>query len=122
MPNDGLRRLPDHIVAPLLWALMCIPRRPEARLILRPAESGRPPSWDKSSDYDVMFRHRRVGRVWRYDYKDDVSGDMGRYLWHWYRRDVDGRPDARGDAPTLESAMADFRRAWDADAPRVAEG
>ena len=35
MPTwDGLRLLPDHVVAPLLRALMSIPRRPESRLIL----------------------------------------------------------------------------------------
>jgi hypothetical protein len=118
MPKDGLRRLPDHVVAPLLRALMCIPRRPDARLILKPAEDGRPPSWDKSSDYDVMFRGRRVGRVWRFDYQDDGFGD--RMLWHWYWRDVEGRLDARGHAPTLETAMADFRRAWDTPASGVA--
>ena len=112
--KDGLRKLPDHIVAPLLRALMCIPRRPEARLILRPAESDRPPGWDRTGDYDVLFHGRHVGRVWRFDYKDEVSGGMGRMLWHWYWRNVEGRADARGDAPTLESAMADFRRAWDA--------
>jgi hypothetical protein len=37
MPTwDGLRPLPDHVVAPLLRALMCIPRRQESRLILVP--------------------------------------------------------------------------------------
>jgi hypothetical protein len=93
---------------------MCIPRRPDGRLILRPAEDGRAPSWDKSSDYDVFFRGRRVGRVWRFDYKDGRFGE--RQLWHWYWRSVDGRTDTRGDAPTLEAAMADFRRAWDGPA------
>ena len=28
------------------------------------------------------------------------------------------RPDTSGHAPTLESAMADFRRAWDSPQPR----
>ena len=35
MSKDGLRRLPDHVVAPLLRALMTIRHRPESRLYLR---------------------------------------------------------------------------------------
>jgi hypothetical protein len=42
MPKwDQLRPLPDHVVAPLLRALMCIPRRPESRLILEPVKEAR---------------------------------------------------------------------------------
>jgi hypothetical protein len=46
MPKwDGLKPLPDHVVAPLLRTLMTIPRRPESRLILQPAKEERPPFW-----------------------------------------------------------------------------
>jgi len=46
MPRwDGLKPLPDHVVAPLLRALMCIPRRPESRLILQPVKERRAPFW-----------------------------------------------------------------------------
>jgi hypothetical protein len=114
MSKDGLRPLPNHVVAPLLRALMTIPRTPDARLILRKADSRRPPSWDATTDYDVLFRDRRVGRIWMFDYTGKSSGDRERYLWHWYWRDIDGRKDTEGHAPTLEAAMADFRRAWDA--------
>ena len=113
MPKDGLRRLPDHVVAPLLRALLTIPRRPESRLVLRKADSERPPGWGRTADYDVLFRDRRVGRIWEFDYTDEATREIGRYLWHWYWRDADGRKDMEGHAPNLESAMADFRRAWD---------
>jgi hypothetical protein len=53
-----------------------------------------------------------IGRVWRFDYTHVTSGPRARYLWHWYWRSFEGRDDAEGDAPTLEIAMADFRRAW----------
>jgi hypothetical protein len=110
---DGLKRLPDHVVAPLLRALMTIPRRPDARLILQKVEPGRPPGWSNEPDYNVVFRGHTVGRIWRFDYGQDASGDMGRHPWHWHRRDAEGRADMRGHAPTLEAAMTDFRKAWD---------
>ena len=120
MPKwDGLKPLPDHVIAPLLRALACIPRTVDARLVLRKVETGRPPGWDATTDYDVLFRDRRVGRIWQYDYTGKVSGDMARYLWHWYFRDVDGRKDTQRHAASLEAAMADFRIAWDAPASNV---
>jgi hypothetical protein len=114
MSNDGLRRLPDHVVAPLLRALVSIRHHPDARLILQKSERGRPPSWDAETDFNVLFRDRAVERIWCFDYTGSVSGDMARYLWHWYFRNAYGGKDTEGHAPTLESAMADFRRAWDA--------
>src|SRR6266700_1418201 len=122
MPKpDGLKRLPDHVVAPLLRALMTIPRRPDGRLILQKVEPGRPPGWDREPDYNVVFRGRTIGRIWRFAYTDS-SGDMGRYPWHWHWSDVEGRPDKTGHVPTLEAAMTAFRTAWDtpAQAPREA--
>ena len=114
MPKpDSLKRLPDHVVAPLLRALMTIPRRPEARLLLQKVEPGRPPGWDSEPDYNVVCRGRAIGRIWRFAY-GNYSGDMGRHAWHWYWRDVEGRADMQGHAPTLEAAMAEFRKAWDA--------
>lgn len=123
MPKpDGLRRLPDHVVAPLLRALTAIPRRPDARLILQKVEPGRPPGWSNEPDYNVVFRERVVGRIWRYDYSGDIGGEMGCHLWHWEWCYVEGRPDKTGHAPTLEAAMAGFRMAWDtpAETPREA--
>jgi hypothetical protein len=116
---DGLKPLPDHVLAPLLRALACIPRTADARLLLRKVDSGRRPGMDKDSDYDVMFRGRKVGRIWLFDYTGKLSGERARYLWHWYFRDVEGRKNTEGDAPTLEAAMAGFRRAWDAPGANV---
>jgi hypothetical protein len=56
MPTwDGLRLLPDQVVAPLLRALISIPRRPETRLILTPVTEPRPPYYDLLDDFNVMF-------------------------------------------------------------------
>ena len=117
---DGLRRLPDHVVAPLLRALMTIPRRPDGRLILQKVEPGRPPGWSNEPDYNVLFRGRAIGRIWRFEYRD-VGGDMGRYPWHWHWRDVEDRTDQTGHAPTLQAAMAGFRKAWDTPTPTQRE-
>ena len=57
MPKDGLRPLPDDIVAPLLRALVTIRPAPEARLYLVRSEYGR-----AINDYNVLFRGRSVGR------------------------------------------------------------
>jgi hypothetical protein len=103
----------------LLRVLACIPRTTDVRLVLRRIDDGRPPSWDRENDFDVVFRGRKVGRIWCFDYTGKVSGDRARYLWHWYFRDVEGRKDREGDAQTLEAAMSDFRKAWDAPGTNV---
>ena len=115
MPKDGLRRLPDHIVAPLLRTLACIPRRPDGRLLLQKPDEPRPPVAlsERDADFNVVWRNQVVGRIWRHDYSRNTTGEMARCLWHWERRNVEGRGTQSGHAPTLESAMADFRRAWD---------
>jgi len=113
MPKDGLRRLPDQVTAQLLHALMTLPTPRHARLSLRRADDGRPPGYDAANDYDVMFQGRRVGRIWRHKY---TNHPYEAWLWHWYWRNVEGRADCpTGHAPTLESAMADFRKAWDSE-------
>jgi hypothetical protein len=115
MPKDGLRRLPDHIVGPLLRTLMCIPRRRGRAVDSARPEDPRPPVAlsEGNADFNVVWRNQVVGRIWRHDYSRDTTGDMARYPWHWERRNVEGRGTQSGHAPTLESAMADFRRAWD---------
>ena len=70
MPKDGLRPLPDDIVAPLLRALVTLRPRPESRLYLQRSERGRPPDWDAFNDYNVLFRGRPVDRIWRSIYQD----------------------------------------------------
>ena len=111
MPKDGLRPLPDDIVAPLLRALVTIRPRPESRLHLHRAERGRPPDWDAETDFNVMFRDRHVGRIWRSIYKGSARQD---YPWHW-KINVPDEPDIDwGHSMTLLEAMEHFRRAWDA--------
>ena len=59
MPKwDGLKPLPDHVVAPLLRALISIPRRPESRA----------PFWTTEGDHSVMWCGTKVGRI-SYDHK-----------------------------------------------------
>jgi hypothetical protein len=77
---DGLKPQPDHVVAPLLRALMSIPRRPQSRLLLVKRIDGRPPGYDRENDYDVVIRGRKVGRIWKYDYTGKVGGEMARWL------------------------------------------
>jgi hypothetical protein len=115
--KDGVRRLPDHIVAPLLRALMCIPRRPDSRLTLQRLDHDRAPNWDRKNDYNVIWRGQPIGRIWRHEYNNHSWAGMG--PWHWSWHGVADRPDTTGHAPTLEAAMADFRRAWDIPESKV---
>jgi hypothetical protein len=119
LKRDGLRSLPDRVVAPLLRALACIPRTKNSRLLLVKRTDGRPPGYDRENDYDVVFRDRKVGRIWKYDYTGKVSGEAGHWLWHWDWRNVEGRKDASGHCGSLHEAMAQFRAAWDAPAANV---
>jgi len=82
-------------------------------LLLRRAERPRPPTRRVGEDYDVIRQHQTIGRIWMHDYRGAVSGPLAHHLWHWEWRGVSGKPDTDGNAPTLGSAMADFRRAWD---------
>ena len=112
MPKqDGLVRLPDHVTASLLRALMCIRPRPESRLILHPTDYDRPPAFDAKTDFDVLFRGGVVGRMWRHEYRNHPWQRLG--PWHWDFRDAAGGKSIEGHAPTLQAAMADFRSAWD---------
>jgi hypothetical protein len=119
MRKDGLRRLPDHVVAPLLRALMCIPRTGESRLLLQPVQERRPPFWTMVDDYDVAYRGRRVGRI---DREPDGRCEVPAAPWRWFLNwDGDGgievadprRKMAHGRAATRGEAMTAFRRAFD---------
>jgi hypothetical protein len=94
MPKDGLRRLPDHIVPLLLRALMTIPRRPDNRLILQKPDDPRPPvhRLEKGADFNVVWRDRVVGRIWRCDYAGSTGGNYARYHWHWALAQRRGTP------------------------------
>ncbi len=90
----------------------------EARLYLERTEhGGRPPDWDASNDYNVLFRGLSVGRIWRAIYKDSESRD---YPWHWDIRPRDESGIDWGHSMTLVEAMQDFRRAWDAHVYKTA--
>jgi hypothetical protein len=79
MPKDGLRPLPLHVVAPLLRALMCIPRTPAARLYLRRAVPHRMHMTDE--DYRVFWRERPVGDIWLAPSPERLAEKLT--LWRW---------------------------------------
>jgi hypothetical protein len=63
MPKDSLRRLPDNVTAALLRALITLPAPRNNRLVLQRADDDRPPGYDKTNDYNVMFQGRQIGRI-----------------------------------------------------------
>jgi hypothetical protein len=111
MPKwDGLKPLPDHVLAPLLRALICIPRRPESRLILRRAAEPRPPFWDTANDFMVMWRGQKVGRI---DLEPKPYPADAHRPWRWFLNDDGRKRMAYGRAATRADAMAAFRRAFE---------
>src|SRR5205807_3964818 len=100
MPKDSLRRLPDHVVAPLLRAMMCIPRTPEARLILRPVTERRPPFWTVEDDYNILFRGKVVGRI---DREPDDRCEVPNAPWRW---SLQGARDGTGLLSDFRTRMA----------------
>ena len=68
MPKwDGLKPLPDHVLAQLLRALSASLVPLIRRLLLVKRIDGRR-RYDRENDYDVVFRGRKVGRIWKYEY------------------------------------------------------
>jgi hypothetical protein len=120
MPKDGLRPLPPHVVAPLLRALMCIPRTPDARLYLRRAV---PPRLHKTEeDYRVFWRERPVGDVWLDPRPESLADKLT--PWQWSIDMSEGGTDTAGwwtsgRARTREEAMDALRNAWDSYQPRT---
>jgi hypothetical protein len=126
MPKDGLRPLPAHLVAPLLRALMTIPRRPESRLYLRRAV---PPRMHKTEEDYRVFRPTPggvapevpIGNIWLDPHPETTEERINPWLWN-----IDttrGGTDkegwwASGRARTREEAMAALRNAWDNYQPR----
>jgi hypothetical protein len=110
--KDGLRPLPDDIVAPLLRALVTLRPTPENRLYLQRSEYGRAPGWDAETDYNVIYRGRPVGRIWRHIYERHAFQNCP---WHWtVRPSNDDWQEDWGHAMTLQEAMEQFRMSWDA--------
>jgi hypothetical protein len=110
MPKDGLRRLPDHVTAALLRALMTLPRRPQSRLILQPVSEPRAPFWTVDADYNVVWRGQRVGRI-SFDHKPHPN--EAHIRWRWFLNDHERRRMAAGRTATREEAMTAFRAAFE---------
>jgi hypothetical protein len=117
--KDGLARLPDHVVAHLMRALTHVRHTPQNRLLLIPPDAPRGPvvSDARNADYDVCWRGRKVGRVWRYDY---VRNPGEGFPWHW-SLNAEERKSDWGHCLTLHEAMEQFRNAWDLSAPDAQE-
>lgn len=111
-PKDRLIALPDRVAAALLQALASIDDARNHRLVLQRPETRRPPCTDRDGDYRVLWRGRPIGRIWQHDYTNHPWTGLG--PWHWYWRMERGLPEVEGHAETLEAAMADFRKSWDA--------
>ena len=124
MPKDGLRRLPDHVVAPLLRALMCIPRRPESRLSLRKVV---PPRLHRNAeDYRVHKQDDVVGSIWLDPNPETLEAKIA--PWIWSIDTTRGGTDMEhgwwsgGRFRTREEAMNAFRNAWDSHQPKKSTG
>ena len=120
MPKDGLRRLPDHVVAPLLRALMCIPRRPENRLRLRKVV---PPRLHRNAeDYRVHKQDDVVGSIWLDPNPETLEAKIA--PWVWSIDTTRGGTDMEhgwwsgGRSRTREEAMNAFHNAWDSYQPK----
>lgn len=110
MSKDGLRRLPEHVTAQLLRALLTLPRTAESRLLLRRVEERRAPLYILENDYRVIWRGQSVGRIDREPKPYPVHEHV---LWRWFLNDEQRKRMASGRAATREEAMAAFRRAWE---------
>jgi hypothetical protein len=86
---------------------MCIPRRPESRLILQPVTEAHPPFWTTEGDYSVIWRGTKVGRI-SYDHKPYAGEEHARCFGFSMTRNATAWPMA-----TREEAMAAFREAFD---------
>jgi len=119
MPKDGLRRLPDHVVAPLLRALMCIPRRPESRLHLRKVVP--PRMYRCEEDYRVHKQDDVVGSIWLDPRPESLEEKIAPWIWSIDTTRGGANVDgwwAKGRARTREEAMNAFRNAWDSYQPK----
>lgn len=99
-------------MAPLLRALVTIRPTPENRLYLVRSEYGRAPGWDAATDYNVVYRGRPIGRIWRHIYERHSFQNCP---WHWtLRPSNDDSQEDWGHSMTPQEAMEQFRMAWDA--------
>ena len=92
-----------------LRALMTIPR-PDSRLVLQRALEPRPPFWDTTNDFNVMWRGRKVGKI---DLDLKPYAGQEHIPWRWFMNDEERKRMASGRTATREEAMAAFRKAFD---------
>ena len=112
MPKHTPIPLRDKIAAALLQALAGIGAVRNDRLVLQRPDIDRRPGLDRTKDYNVLWRGRCIGRIWCHEYKLHPWEGLGPWHWDWQ---WDRLGVTKGHAPTLEAAMADFRKAWDSD-------
>ena len=60
------------------------------------------------NDYNALWRGQHIGRIWRHEYQNHPWTGFGSWYWYWQLERLEREIEAH--APTLESAMADFRR------------
>src|SRR6478735_4185645 len=116
MPKRTLIPLPDKIAAAMLQALAGIDAVRNDRLVLQRPDIDRRPEMDRTKDYRVLWRGREIGRIWFHKYTLHPWEGLG--PWHWEWQLERWGAVTKGHSPTLEAAMADFRRAWDLERPR----
>jgi hypothetical protein len=104
--------MPDHVVAPLLRALICIPRTPDNRLLLKPADEGRRQIGTRQATLTCSFAVAGSGA---FGASITLTSPTARAL-AISGIGIGEALKGEGDAPTLEAAMADSRRAWDGQA------
>lgn len=105
---DGLRRLPEEVAAALVQALAALPEPArDERLLLRPAGWVHPSEEHERDKFYVFCRGERVGFI---KHSRWYVGEDTPWIWNL---DVANAPDQK--AATREQAMADFRRAWNAE-------
>jgi len=115
MPKDELRRLPDHVTAQLLRALLCIPRGPESRMVLAPIKERRPPFWTLEDHYDVLYRGRRAGHIEREPKPEPVHAHVP---WRWFiDYGIDGAVENNRSKATHEERSRGEPRRSDAPIP-----
>ena len=126
MSNDGLRRLPDHVVAALLRALMTIRHRPESRLYLRKCVPHRIHMTEEdyrvfATIHDDLPREEPVGNIWLDPAPETLEAKIA--PWRWAIDTTRGGTNkdgwwSRGRSRTRDEAMAAFRNAWDSYQPK----
>jgi hypothetical protein len=133
MPDPpNFKRLPGHVVAPLLRALMSIRRTPERSLYLRRVTERRMLT-ASAEDYRVYRRimigalpsDEPIGNIWLDDRAESTEEKIAPWRWSIDTTRSGTNADgwwAKGRARTREEAMDAFRNAWDSYQPKKGAG